>query len=352
MLKYRYFGIFRFVLALLVMAQHYIANFSPAYFKETLGWVPMGSVAVLVFFVMSGFIIVEAVDQIYSRRPVDFLINRLLRIVPHFVIAAILAILVHLAFLNGYGFRLWEAPLPSASEVLSFKNLAANLFLLLPGADRFSAYQFLEIVWAVRVELAFYMAVFGSIIIKKYLHSKVPISFILLLTCVAITPLFLLSLHGKVPAMLGFLPFFVFGGALFYCVEGSRRALLILASAAFGIFLYLIQDVNYLRLIQTVGPGRHDIYLFVVLLATFIVLCRADFSALRVFDKKTGEVTYPLYLYHEVTLMIMLMATPSNSYASLILGIGVSIAFSILMMAIVDQRVGQLRDRVRRFALS
>ena len=58
-----------------------------------------GSLAVLAFFALSGFVIAEAADVAYRGRPVAFLGNRLLRIVPHFVLAMMISII-----LQGYFF--------------------------------------------------------------------------------------------------------------------------------------------------------------------------------------------------------------------------------------------------------
>ena len=42
----------------------------------------LGAVAVAVFFALSGFIVAEAVGTFYAGRPVAFLVNRTLRVVP------------------------------------------------------------------------------------------------------------------------------------------------------------------------------------------------------------------------------------------------------------------------------
>ena len=87
--QYRYFGSFRLLLATLVMAQHFGADLAPAPLAAALAPYMTGSVAVLVFFALSGFVITEAVDSVYRGRPVPFLTNRLLRIVPHFLLAVV-----------------------------------------------------------------------------------------------------------------------------------------------------------------------------------------------------------------------------------------------------------------------
>src|ERR1700712_3911845 len=85
--QYRYFGTFRLVLATLVMTQHFAADLAPEPLAVAMAPYTVGNVAVLVFFALSGFVITEAVDSVYRRRPGPFLTHRLLRIVPHFLVA-------------------------------------------------------------------------------------------------------------------------------------------------------------------------------------------------------------------------------------------------------------------------
>src|SRR5947209_2601884 len=93
--QYRYFGGLRLVLAALVMLQHFAADLAPVPLARAVAPYAVGSMAVLAFFALSGFVITEAVDRVYRDRPGAFLANRLLRIGPHFVLAVALSILAH-----------------------------------------------------------------------------------------------------------------------------------------------------------------------------------------------------------------------------------------------------------------
>ena len=93
---YRYFGVFRFLLAALVMLHHFSAHAGPSDIRDALLPYEVGSVAVLAFFCLSGFVIVEAADLIYRQRLLAFIGNRALRIGPHFALALSAAILVTL----------------------------------------------------------------------------------------------------------------------------------------------------------------------------------------------------------------------------------------------------------------
>ena len=53
----------------------------------------VGTIAVAVFFALSGFVICEGADVVYRDRPLAFMSNRLLRILPHFILSVTTAIL-------------------------------------------------------------------------------------------------------------------------------------------------------------------------------------------------------------------------------------------------------------------
>src|ERR1700760_1525893 len=89
--QYRCFGGFRLLLAVFVMVQHFGADLAPAPLAIVLAPYMPGGVAVLVFFALSGFVISEAIDAVYRDRAVPFLTNRLLRILPHFLLAVALS---------------------------------------------------------------------------------------------------------------------------------------------------------------------------------------------------------------------------------------------------------------------
>ena len=98
---YRPFGTLRFVLALLVVVSHsWDLTFAENNLLVDIG---IGNVAVMGFFVLSGFIITEALATFYAGRPVAFLANRLTRIAPPYWAALAFSIGVHLLlFAHGY----------------------------------------------------------------------------------------------------------------------------------------------------------------------------------------------------------------------------------------------------------
>src|SRR3546814_14922574 len=92
---YRLFGSFRFVLALLVVVSHtWALTFADDNFLPRIG---IGNVAVMGFFILSGFIIAEALTTFYAGRPGALLGNRLARIVTPYWAALIVSVGIHAA---------------------------------------------------------------------------------------------------------------------------------------------------------------------------------------------------------------------------------------------------------------
>ncbi|MFN4764798.1 acyltransferase family protein, partial [Gillisia sp. Q332] len=91
---YRPFGAFRFILALAVVFGHggWLAGGT---LGDLIAASRMGSAADLCFFVLSGFILAEAASTFYAGRWQALAINRILKIVPGFLGALILSLIVH-----------------------------------------------------------------------------------------------------------------------------------------------------------------------------------------------------------------------------------------------------------------
>ena len=176
--QYREFGIFRLLLAICVLVQHAIVNAAPAgRLRAVLAPCEIGSMAVLVFFCLSGFVITEAAKNVYAARPVAYLTNRLLRNLPLFlVVAALVAIFLHALFFWLGSLRSFDREHPELipAECSMCQNLAANRVLLSrPVLSRLMNFQFVGIIWAVRVEMVFYIVVF--------LYLLLPVRFLFVL---------------------------------------------------------------------------------------------------------------------------------------------------------------------------
>lgn len=168
--RYRPFGSFRLFLAFLVVLQHFIANAGPLgpicdYF------LPYGtsSLAVSVFFCLSGFVIAEAATQVYPDKPAAYLANRSLRTVPHHIVALVTAVAILAAFNTWDTLRFPELGHPDMASLHAFdwSNVAANVLGFMPGVNRLLSFDFVDVIWAVRVEMVFYFLVFLVLLVPN-----------------------------------------------------------------------------------------------------------------------------------------------------------------------------------------
>jgi peptidoglycan/LPS O-acetylase OafA/YrhL len=351
--RYRSFGGFRLLLTVLVMVQHFGADLAPAPLATALAPYVSGSVAVLVFFALSGFVITEAVDSVYRDRPVPFLTNRLLRILPHFLLAVVLSMLAHEFFRLAGGVRLWRSQPSFPDNAFGLSNVLMNFFSILPMGRRVLDYDFLTITWAVRVEMAFYLTMFGCIAIGRRLPW--PRGFALIASGLLVL-LVLLSwpiVHGKHgPDMLGFAPYFAFGGALYFATAGSRAGwMTVLASTPMMLWQFIESQMRMAPIQGSPVSIAGNLIILVALLCAMSALAFVSIAKGRAIDRTLGDLTYPLYLYHEDVLVVILTVTTGYAYSTLAVGFALSFAIAAILMALVDPAVSRYRDRVRGRAL-
>ena len=346
--RYRFFGGFRLLLATLVMAQHFGADLAPAPLAVAMAPFAPGSVAVLVFFALSAFVITEAVDSVYRRRPGAFLTNRLLRIVPHFILAVALAMLAHEIFRLAGGVRLWRSQPSFPDDAFAIRNVLLNFLELLPLGKRMISYDFLTITWAIRVEMAFYVAMCLCILIGRRLPWTRGFAIVGSVLALILLPSVWLAVHRQGVAMLMFTPYFAYGSALYFTTRQSRIGL-ISALACVPVMLWqFIEDQARIVPLQGIPLSQGgNLIILLILLTVMTVLAFAPISRGRGIDRILGNLTYPLYLYHEVVLIVILTATTGYSYGVLALGSALSFAMAALMMASVDPAVSRYRDRIR-----
>ena len=149
----RPFGLFRMTLALMVMVHHFGIHLASVEASLVFRRLDLGRVAVLAFFILSGFVINEAAETFYDRRPVAFACNRLLRIMPPFFGAIILSYVVQLGLFEAGWLHPLEGERVNASDFTPLA-LIMNLLAIMPGArllGELPDYLLIRYVWAVRV---------------------------------------------------------------------------------------------------------------------------------------------------------------------------------------------------------
>lgn len=267
-------------------------------------------------------------------KPMAYLINRFLRIVPHFLVALVIAIVIHFVF-HRYGMlRMSDREHPDLPTLhaFDFSNIAGNVLGFLPGTNRLLLFDFVDIIWAVRVEMVFYFAVFFVLLIpgRRRVTVLVPYSLI----GVGLATVFITHKFGYA--------FFFFYGVLLY---DHRRYLVSLVLCVLGMTLYfyllsLHADANF----HHAFVGQYLILAGLIAFMTWLAFKPSDRHA---FDQNCGELSYPLYIHHQNMLIIMISLTAGYSYSVFVVGIALSLMASYGLMRLVDPAVNQLRDIIR-----
>ena len=348
--RYRYLGIFRLLLAGLVMFQHFAADLAPESLADAMMPYPVGSMAVLAFFALSGFVITEAADCVYRDRAAAFLANRLLRIMPHFVLAVALSMVAHEIFLVADGVRLWRSQ-PSFPAEIAFApwNILANFLGAFPLSNGLIDYNILDITWAVRVEMAFYICIFAGLLLGRTRLGARGLGCVLGCMLVLIAPLFIFAVsRGGILLILIYVPYFVFGSGLYFAISRSRWGCVVMLSS---IPAMLWQCLVQSPVLQPPGAPPTSVWpnlaVLTVLMAMLVILSVVRLPKLRSSDQMLGGLTYPLYLYHEDVLVVVLTFTTGYSYGAFVGAMLASVIVASLMTVIVDASVDRYRDRLR-----
>jgi peptidoglycan/LPS O-acetylase OafA/YrhL len=338
---------------MLVLLQHGLLLLPPAG-RAALHRLELGAVAVTAFMALSGFIVAEALTSFYAERPGAFLANRVLRVVPPYV--AILALTVALdAWLAGRGMLVpLDAPLHGSP--LQPRVLLAGLLDIVPGlpAHRVSHqdFTFVPFAWTLRVEFAFYLAAFAANVAMQGCRN--PACKRLLLGAVLSLAYLIFAAFAwqnrKAPVQAGVLqllciPFFAFGVCVF--LQLRRPGAWSLA--------HLLLVTAFVPLAFTFwGQRGHPVLAFQLpfLLALLVILTGlARIKAVppnsRRWDRRLGELSYPLYIGHGTVLTALAAVSARRGalpYFTLIL---LSLLLAALLHLATEIPLRTLRARLR-----
>lgn len=356
--RYRAFGTYRLLLALVVVVSHSAWMLGGTGLGAALDGARIGTSAVLGFFVLSGFIMSEAAASFYCGRPAAFTRNRALKIFPPFAAALLLSVMAHGALLaagllhEGVAFEGYRS---EPEGVLGLGNLVFNALSALPflSIDRAKAviggdiYLFVRYVWAVKVEVAFYLAVLLFIARRRVLEPLIARHLEWALLGFAV----LYGLNGlSAPFVyeLQFAPYFLLGIGLYLAARDHPAGRLTLG---------LGSALSLLHALWFAGPDLQAITIkslvAVVLLAAF-VLCIPALARLRPglglarLDRRLGDLSYALYLNHYAVLVVFAALTPDHRRVAMWpVVVATAVAVSAAMQWAVERPLASVRDRLR-----
>ena len=350
-LRYRPFGAFRFALSMMVLLQHGLVLLErPA--REVFYDLELGALAVAVFFALSGFIVAEATDSFYAGRPGAFLTNRVLRVAPPYLAALLLTILAD-CWLYGAG-RLVPLDATLAGPPWQPRVMLAAVAEIVPGlpARRISGqdFSFVPFAWTLRVEFAFYLAAFATCWAARWAGAGAQRRIVgaAFVAGYLLFGVFLLR-HGARGRQLLNIPFFAFGVAAYLARGGASplaRANLLAAACCVPVAFVLC------------GERCHPVlaYQLPVLLALFAVLlglarAPAPGRRLRRWDRRLGELSYPIYIGHGVVLTCLTSLSTARGLLPYMAAVGLSLGVAMLLHMGVEQKLKGVRDRLRGSAV-
>ena len=354
---YRPLGALRFLLALMVVIQHaqYIGAHRNLPFFLQMGF---GIVAVVVFFVISGFIVGEANAMFYAGRPARFLTNRVLRLVPGYLAALILSVGVHDWLFEVGKLKPWDYTLTGAP--LQPRLLLAGAMDILPffhpnyiGSQDFS---FVPFAWSLRIEFLFYAlaaAAYSGIMLSASPRRRRCLAAMLFGGLYAAFAIYVAS--GKAgPQQTDAIPFFLFGIALFMVWQKRTAWRLIHAGLSLGCVFVALALWNQRGHPEFLSQAPVLAVLLAMLGLLVFARRRAGGWARAAWigwDKRLGELSYPLYINHFSVLLPLSNLFAQRSVAMQAGGVLLSVAVAAVMVVLVERPLRGVRDRVRGRAL-
>ncbi|KAA2234780.1 acyltransferase family protein [Salinarimonas soli] len=344
-MDYRPLGAYRTLLASLVVMQH-VNHIAPV------GWTvhhfASGTLSVLAFFSLSGFVITEAAEKLYRGRPVAFLINRALRLGPQYLLALAVSMLTVWACST-----LAPHYFPSAlihgspSEMFSVTNVIKNILSIIPGIK--AEHPFVPYAWALRVEAIFYFILAGGILIS----ARRPTLGIIGISggCAALFGMFL---AGKAPSMMQNVPYFAFGAVLYWTIRSPSIGRHMILAALFVLSLWTCVTVTLPETFSLAfDPAERLVHvsLFSILLLMPWWLASLPVSPrVAVLDRRIGDLSFPLYLQHFAVIVAVHAALPA-SYFTVAVVFAASGVLAVIADRVVETPLRLLRDRIRGRAL-
>jgi peptidoglycan/LPS O-acetylase OafA/YrhL len=329
------------MLALMVVFQHF-QYLLPRPEPVLLSRAGLGMVAVAIFFVVSGFVVAEANMMFYAGRPMAFLVNRLISVVPPYMAALLLAVVSQAALWRAGRLALWDFPV--IGSPLQPTLLAAGVFGLVPGFHpRMVAgqdFEFIPFAWSLRVEMAFYTATFLTLLVARRFSVQflVPLSLLLAwLACAA----FLSRLR---PGVLSSGPMFLLGIAT--CLHLRLRDG---GTKIYAIACFSLMGLGFASYGQRGSPLLWlQLLLVIVLLIALLHLVQMQACPWpKAVDRALGALSYPLYLNHYVVGIALYDLVPVRGPALYLGGVAASVAAAWAMGRVLDPALHSVRARLR-----
>jgi peptidoglycan/LPS O-acetylase OafA/YrhL len=332
------FGSLRFFLAYLVVLSHLVGSEYLSHF---------GFYAVRGFFVLSGFIMTAALNEVYRFNGERFWTNRLLRLLPPYyaVCAATLAFVSLVPEQAASYLKFWQLNDEHQRDMLM------NL-LVLPLQFRDPHFRFTPVYWSIAVEIEMYVLLWLVVARREaYAAAAVGVGIVYHLVCLD-AGLGLGARYFNAPsALLSFA-----AGALVWFMRRRGAFNVDVRFGAVALAAWIANMVaagSILPESYVYGAG----YYIGTLAFVFVVVGFADHkpgALMARLDPALGEIAYPLFLVQWLAGFIVALAFfPGNwrGWSLMLATTPVMIGLSIGLAKLSRMAIEPLRDRIREKAV-
>lgn len=343
-MRYKQLDALRGIAAISVFLSHYIGifDFESIYFKNIIRYTPLhiyydGAAAVILFFVLSGFVL--GLPYLNSDKKVSvlsFYFKRLFRIYPAFIIAIIFSLFLKKFLYNQVnllGFSQWIQSFWNWDfGSVSFKQVIKTLMLIGPS---FNTDLVDPVIWSLIVEMkiSLLMPFFIFFISKTNFYSN--IAFTICIYIISPDHYSAIFIYGIILAKHRI--------DIIHYLKNQRK-IVIASLLVIGIIFYSSRYTFRLELITNEYVKNCIDYLIAIgsSILIFIVLSNNRLSAF--FQKRLfsflGDISYSLYLIH-LPILIISCSLFSNNFALspffiFITGILTSVAISKIILNFVE----------------
>jgi peptidoglycan/LPS O-acetylase OafA/YrhL len=340
-------GTYRFFLALIVFFGH--TRFNIFNFTDT----NTGLMAVISFFVVSGFIMARVLDTVYVGHIGHFAINRTLRIYPVMTAATLLslaAILIH------GNFTVWPVTIDGWSPNDAMRSLS-----LIAGFP-YRVWKVVPPGWTIHIEVCFYAAItVGYALCDRLSQRSIAIRWY----CMGWLAVYLAiscTINTRFENATGFIPFFVLGISIHRLTFGLlSRAEWATAALAFILSMNSILHWNNVENLSIFTPISEieqwfptvripgSLIGFPVMLALFVVSLYVEIpKRWRRADRILGDLTYPMYATHFLVCAIIGALVPiASPFMMTIAQLPAVLAVAYLVNLYIERPLYPLRDAFR-----
>jgi peptidoglycan/LPS O-acetylase OafA/YrhL len=319
--------------------QHSVEAASPAFVRWTNMYVNFGEVGVVVFFIVSGFIIPVSLER-YNSLP-RFWLGRILRLWPAYIASLVGAMAIH----------------PFAHELPRYYRAHPALFVL-GNLTMFEEYLRIPLAigayWTLSLELVFYLLcsmlfLLGGLGKTKLWLALSALSLLLAQSGIA------LALHRSLPAgRLGLFVTALFGTLLFRELrQGQSRKTIGVAMT--GVFLcfavcFWIRFNLYPRMAANPSPIVPPVHATGAIASWMCAYML--FLAIMAFRKRAfprvliwvGQISYPLYLFHG--LILALMPKHLSPLVLLTAVLTASFPVSYIVHILIEKPIGRFQHKL------